>query len=166
MVDLQDVMASLEPADQARIDQVHRHAPQQTKRKLLSGASSTSSHRLRSTSTIPKPFDEAACHVPACTLLNCCTAHNQPNAVQMGKELAQQRQQLKVLKSPLRTLYYFAACAASAAVRGVAWGLQHPVFYFLLLPVLSAYAGLKYTGPGTNSALAPKGSVTLSQSVS
>ena len=79
----------------------------------------------------------------------------------MGKELAQQRQQLKVLKSPLRTLYYFAACAASAAVRGVAWGLQHPVFYFLLLPVLSAYVGLKYTGPGTNSALAPKGTSAL-----
>ena len=79
----------------------------------------------------------------------------------MGKELAQQRQQLKVLKSPLRTLYYFAACAASAAVRGVAWGLQHPVFYFLLLPVLSAYVGLKYTGQGTNSALAPKGTSAL-----
>ena len=39
----------------------------------------------------------------------------------MGKELALQRKRLRLFRRPLATLYYFGACAGSAAVRGALW---------------------------------------------
>jgi hypothetical protein len=64
----------------------------------------------------------------------------------MGKELALQRKQLRLFRRPLSTLYYFGACAGSAAARGVLWLARHRLTLSLLLPALAGYIFLKQTG--------------------
>ncbi|KAK9917565.1 hypothetical protein WJX75_005821 [Coccomyxa subellipsoidea] len=65
---------------------------------------------------------------------------------QLGKELAAQRKQLRFFRHPIRTLYYFSACAGSAAVRGGLWLLKHRITLTLLLPAIAGYVFLKHTG--------------------
>ncbi len=66
--------------------------------------------------------------------------------LQRGKELALQRQRLKLFRCPLRTSYYFLGSASSALARGFLWLVKHRVTLFLLLPLLLTYAGIKLTG--------------------
>ena len=68
------------------------------------------------------------------------------HALQLGKKLAAQRKQLSLHRHPLRTLYYFSACAASAAVRGCLWLAKHRITLTLLLPAIIGYVFLKQTG--------------------
>ncbi len=72
---------------------------------------------------------------------------------QLGKELALQRKQLRLFRHPLRTLYYFAACAGGAACSGAVWLARHRLTLFLLVPALLAYACLKLTGASANGCL-------------
>jgi len=65
---------------------------------------------------------------------------------QLGKDLAAQRKQLRLFRHPLRTLYYFGACAGGAAASGALWLARHRLTLYLLVPALLAYAGLKATG--------------------
>lgn len=65
---------------------------------------------------------------------------------QLKVQLNARRASLTLFKSPLRTLSTFAACAAEGAWRGITWLLRHPLFLFMLLPVLLAYAGMKLAG--------------------
>jgi len=65
---------------------------------------------------------------------------------QRGKDLALQRQNLKLFRSPFRTLYYFFGSASAATGRGVLWLLNNRVTLFLLLPILVGYIGLKGAG--------------------
>ncbi len=67
-------------------------------------------------------------------------------AVQLGKQLAAERKQLRLFRHPIRTLYYFSACAGSAAVRGGLWLLKHRITLTLLLPAIAGYIFLKHTG--------------------
>ena len=67
-------------------------------------------------------------------------------AMQLGKQLAGQRKQLRLHRHPFRTLYYFSACAASAAVRGCLWLAKHRITLTLLLPAVAGYIFLKQTG--------------------
>lgn len=67
-------------------------------------------------------------------------------ALQLGKKLAAQRKQLRLHRHPLKTLYYFSACAASAAVRGCLWLAKHRITLTLLLPAVIGYVFLKQTG--------------------
>lgn len=67
-------------------------------------------------------------------------------SVQLGKDLATQRKQLRLFRHPFRTLYYFAACAGSAAVRGSLWLVKHRITLTLLLPAIAGYIFLKQTG--------------------
>ena len=66
--------------------------------------------------------------------------------MQLGKKLAAQRKQLRLHRHPFRTLYYFSACAASAAVRGSLWLARHRITLTLLLPAVAGYIFLKQTG--------------------
>ena len=68
------------------------------------------------------------------------------HASQLGKKLAAQRKQLRLHRHPLKTLYYFSACAASAAVRGCLWLAKHRITLTLLLPAIIGYVFLKQTG--------------------
>ncbi len=68
------------------------------------------------------------------------------HVLQLGKKLAAQRKQLSLHRHPLRTLYYFSACAASAAVRGCLWLAKHRITLTLLLPAIIGYVFLKQTG--------------------
>ena len=68
------------------------------------------------------------------------------HTLQLGKKLAAQRKQLSLHRHPLRTLYYFLACAASAAVRGCLWLAKHRITLTLLLPAIIGYVFLKQTG--------------------
>lgn len=65
---------------------------------------------------------------------------------QMGKKLAAQRKQLRLYRHPFRTLYYFSACAASAAIQGCLWLARHRLTLTLLLPAVAGYIFLKQTG--------------------
>lgn len=66
--------------------------------------------------------------------------------MQLGKELALQRKQLRLFRHPARTLYYFTACACGAAASGAVWLARHRLTLFLLVPALLAYGVLKATG--------------------
>lgn len=69
----------------------------------------------------------------------------------MGKDLAAQRKRLRLFRHPLRTLYYFSACATSAGVRGSLWLARHRLTMTLLLPALAGYIFLKQTGVCTTA---------------
>ena len=66
--------------------------------------------------------------------------------VQKGRELALQRKQLRLFKSPLSTLYYFFGSASAATGRGLVWLLRHRITLFLLIPAVLGYIALKVTG--------------------
>eukprot|EP00887_Chlorella_sp_A99_P001874 scaffold19.g1874.t1 len=78
------------------------------------------------------------------------TAHlsreQQDQIDQLREELNARRARLTLLRSPLRTLATFGACAGGAGARGAAWLLRHPATLFVLAPLLATYAGLKFTG--------------------
>lgn len=67
---------------------------------------------------------------------------------QLGKQLARERNKLKLLRKPVPTLYHFFACAISAGIRGLIWLVKHRITLFLLTPTLAGYGALKYTGQG------------------
>ena len=69
-------------------------------------------------------------------------------ALQLGKQLARERNKLKLLRKPVPTLYHFFACAISAGIRGLIWLVKHRITLFLLTPTLAGYGALKYTGRG------------------
>lgn len=70
----------------------------------------------------------------------------QARVEQLRTELNERRARLTLLRSPLRTLATFGACAASAAARGARWLASHPLTLFILVPVLLLYAALKASG--------------------
>ncbi|KAK9829946.1 hypothetical protein WJX72_008802 [[Myrmecia] bisecta] len=82
-------------------------------------------------------------------LMSGLTPEDQREIDQLGKKYSLQRRRLTLVRSPLRTLYYFFACAGDAALRGSAWVVHHPITLFILLPILGGYAGLKLTGTET-----------------
>lgn len=69
------------------------------------------------------------------------------NAVeQLRRQRSAERANLTLLRSPLRTLYYFGCSLVSGAVSAVQYSSSHPLTLFILLPVLAAYGTAKVSG--------------------
>ena len=69
-----------------------------------------------------------------------------PLRAQLQAELALKRRNLTLWRAPRATLRHFCANAASAAVRGTAWTVHHPLTLFIALPVLLLYVAWKASG--------------------
>ena len=53
------------------------------------------------------------------------------------------KQELKLFKAPLRTLYYFSIFAWRALKRNLSWLLGHPLVLFVLVPLVATYWAAK-----------------------
>jgi hypothetical protein len=66
--------------------------------------------------------------------------------LQLRTRLAHERHQLTLLRSPARTLYYFAKFLAHGTSRGLQVFLSHSITLYILIPTLALYLGIKHTG--------------------
>jgi vacuole membrane protein 1 len=62
---------------------------------------------------------------------------------QLRKAKALERKQLTLLKSPLKTLYYFGHFSVTGLLRGSKWFVSHPLTVFVLFPLIVSYMGAK-----------------------
>jgi hypothetical protein len=62
---------------------------------------------------------------------------------QLRRAKALERKQLTLLKSPLKTLYYFGHFSATGLLRGSKWFVSHPLTVFVLFPLIVSYMGAK-----------------------
>lgn len=65
---------------------------------------------------------------------------------ELRRQQAEARKKLTLFQSPIRTLYYFTRSSIEGFSNAFKFCIGHPVTLFLVVPVLAAYSGAKYTG--------------------